>query len=99
MDTANLNGEHVAVLLRKPPTWHESCPSYSLAVFDPIVDLKNASSPGRRLDEVVEDKDIYAITDGNNKPRGIGDIDRQAWSLWSKILQGEESTGGPWPAL
>jgi hypothetical protein len=92
-------GEQGAILLRKPPTWPESCPFFCLAVFDANVDFFTERSLGQMLDQALLAKDIYVVTDGENKPRPFGDVDYRASQLWANILGGRAAAETPWPAL
>jgi hypothetical protein len=93
----SIPGEHSAILLRKPPTWSD-CPSYCLAVFDPVIDFANERQLGRMLDQVLLAKDIYVVADGARKPGTFDDADFRACKMWSDILAGRNSSEELWPA-
>ena len=99
LQTQGTIGKNGAVLLRKPASWPESCPFFCLAVFDPHADFDDQQSLGCTLDKVVEDKDIYVVTDGERKSRPFAQADRRAVEFWSSILKGEVLPGTQWPGL
>ena len=92
-------GKNGAVLLRKPSSWPESCPFFCLAVFDPQADFENEQSLGCILEKVVEDKDIYVVTDGERKSRPFAWADCRAVEFWSSILKGDVPPSTPWLEL
>jgi hypothetical protein len=99
LDTKDIKGHCGAILLRKPLTWSECCPTFCLVVFDPIIDFENGPSLGRRLNQVVHAKDKYGVAGGVRRSRKRDEVDRKALELWSSILQGDAPPDTPWPTL
>lgn len=99
IQTHKMKSTYGAILLRKPPTWPETCPFFCLAVFDPVVDFESERKVGRLLDQVLLANDIYVVSDDESKPRTFSDVDFRACHLWSNILAGDALAETPWPVM
>jgi hypothetical protein len=87
-----------AVLVKKPFSRSESCPTYCLMVFDET-DFGDERRLGETITQVASSGDIYegGFSGHLERVTSPSESDKSAFRLWADILCGEAPGDADWP--
>jgi hypothetical protein len=81
-----------AFLAKKPGYWPDSCPKYSLVVFDQS-NIKDDFLIASKIWDAILNQAFF-----HEAGSGMSQVDANSFSLWAKILRGESPLDSLWPS-
>ncbi|KAI7978324.1 hypothetical protein EIK77_001267 [Talaromyces pinophilus] len=81
-----------AFLAKKPDSWPDSCPKYSLVVFDQS-NIKDGQLMASKISDAILHQAFFHDTGSS-----MSQVDASAFTLWAKILRGELPVDSVWPS-
>ncbi|OKL64176.1 hypothetical protein UA08_00535 [Talaromyces atroroseus] len=81
-----------AFLAKKPSSWPDTCPKYSLVVFDQS-NIQDGHLMASKISDAILNQSFFHETGS-----GISQVDASAFTLWAKILRGETPSDHVWPS-
>lgn len=81
-----------AFLAKKPDSWPDSCPKYSLVVFDQS-NIKDGQLMASKISDAILNQAFFHETGSS-----MSQVDTSAFTLWTKILLGELPVDSVWPS-
>uniref|UniRef100_A0A093V301 Uncharacterized protein n=1 Tax=Talaromyces marneffei PM1 TaxID=1077442 RepID=A0A093V301_TALMA len=79
-----------AFLAKKPNSWPDSCPKYSLVVFDQS-NTKDGQLMASKISEAVLNQAFF-----HENGSSISPVDARAFTFWTKLLRGELPVDSVW---
>lgn len=89
-------GLHGGILLKKPPSWPASCPTFCFMVFD-NTSFADVMGLGNKILQTYRAGDLYVVRQKGGGGSGRSGSNGAAIEAWTDILLGREVSDVRWP--